>query len=203
MTNYTQEQLNEVMRGARIHHPWDAARLYEEVVLLVGQRVDVVLGDLVAAENGPLVVSETITPECILVSKRKQTATAITSLKIAQPYARMKNDCVSLAARFMDELTGTKKYTSRYRQITVREYLANLGGGAADFMLELGLAEVDASDLQPNDIILGGLPDVPAITSHMAIFLGGDKILHHRPYKLSSIDDLATADVQRVFRYAN
>jgi hypothetical protein len=115
----------------------------------------------------------------------------------------MKNDCISLSARFMDELTGTKKYTTRYRQITVREYLANLGGGAADYILELGLQEVDPATLQVNDIILGGLPDIPEITSHTAVYIGNDKILHHRPYKLSSIDDLATADIQRVFRHAN
>ena len=192
-----------VLREFRVHNPWNFARFYEESLKLLGQRVNVVLGDLVADENGPLVVSDTLLANSILVSRRKQTAVAITALKIAQPYTRMKNDCISLSARFMDELTGTKNYTTRYRQITVREYLANLGGGAADYILELGLQEVDPATLQVNDIILGGLPDIPEITSHTAIYLGNDKILHHRPYKLSSIDDLATADVQRVFRHAN
>lgn len=183
--------------------PWDAGRLYQECVPLIGQRVDVVAGDLVATANGPLLVSETITPESILVNKRTQSAMALTDLKIAQPYVRMKNDCVSLAARFMDQLTGTKIYTERYSRVTIREYLANLGGGAADYILSLGLVEVTNSPLEPNDIILGGLPGIPAITSHMAVYLGGNKILHHRPYKLSSIDALADADIQRIFRYAD
>lgn len=183
--------------------PWNAGRLYQECVPLIGQRVDVVAGDLVATADGPLLVSETITPESILVNKRTQSAMALTDLKIAQPYVRMKNDCVALAARFMDQLTGTKIYTTRYSQITIREYLANLGGGAADYILSLGLIEVTNSPLEPNDIILGGLPDIPAITSHMAVYLGDNKILHHRPYKLSSIDALADADIQRIFRYAD
>jgi hypothetical protein len=192
-----------VLREFKAYKPWNFARFYEESLALLGQRVNVVLGDLVADENGPLVVSDTLLANSILVSRRKQTAVAITPLRIAQPYTRMKNDCISLSARFMDELTGTKKYTTRYRQITVREYLANLGGGAADYILELGLQEVDPATLQVNDIILGGLPDIPEITSHTAVYIGNDKILHHRPYKLSSIDDLATADIQRVFRHAN
>ena len=192
-----------VLREFEEHNPWNFARLYQESLSLIGQRVNVVMGDLVVDENGPLIVSETVTQNCILVSKRKETAVAITPLKIAQPYIRMKNDCISLSARFMDELIGTKKFTTRYRQITVREYLANLGGGAADYILDLGFDEVDPSDLQVNDIILGGLPDIPEITSHTAVYLGDGKILHHRPHKLSSIDDLTTADIQRVFRYAN
>jgi hypothetical protein len=103
----------------------------------------------------------------------------------------------------MDELTGTKTYSTRYRQITIREWIANLGGGAADYILELGLQEVDPSTLQTNDILLGGLPEHPGLTSHTAVYLGDGKILHHRPRKLSSIDDLDTDYVQRVFRYAD
>jgi len=182
---------------------WDYGRLYEECLPLIGQRVDVVNGDLVVDEAGPLLVTDKVQSDCILVSRRKKTAVAITPLKIARPYKRIRNDCVALAARFMDELTGTKTYSTRYRQITIREWIANLGGGAADYILELGLQEVDPSTFQTNDILLGGLPEHPGLTSHTAVYLGDGKILHHRPRKLSSIDDLDTDYVQRVFRYAD
>ena len=65
------------------------------------------------------------------------------------------------------------------------------------WFLTHGFQEVET--MQKGDMLV--YDSVPNTISHIAIYLGDNKVLHHMPNKLSSVDILDNTKVKGIYRY--
>lgn len=164
----------------------------------IGEKYDIVNGELVSLDTGCLTVSYELKPYTIYLNKIQKTVTLVVPEKsyLARDYLLRKTDCVTLVNEWLDDKHGTK-FLEAYLKTKNREFYHYYSEGMRYAYLDYGFTEV-------TEAVIGDVLEYayqPGIVSHVGVYLGEEKILHHLPYKLSSIDILDRIKVTGIYRY--
>lgn len=173
---------------------------YEDYADKIGTRYTFSQGEIVEAADGEIEVSNTARLNTIFINKKDRKATLIVDPKIyiGREWRLFTSDCVSVAAEYLDDHIGTNLKRIRPR----REYDKYFKEGMCQWFKDHGFIEVMATDIQTNDVLVFDYGE--GIITHVCVYLGEGKILHHMSNKYSSIDPLDDpSSVLGVFRYAN
>lgn len=171
---------------------------FQDFVDKLDQKYDIVEGELVPLETGCLTVSYQLNPYTVYLNKIQKSISIVVPEKsyLARKYLLRKTDCVTLVNEWLDDKYGTK-YLEAYLKTKNREFYRYYNEGMRYAYLDYGFTEV-------TEAIVGDVLEYayqPGIVSHVGIYLGDEKILHHLPYKLSSIDNLDRTKVTGIYRH--
>lgn len=173
---------------------------YDEYKNKIGTRYTFVQGEIVEDADGEVVVSNTPKLNTIYLNNRDRTATLMVDPKlyVGRRWKLFTSDCVSVAAEYLDDHIGTSLKRVRPR----REYDKYFKEGMCQWFEDHGFKEVAIADMQPNDVLVFDYDE--GIITHVCVYLGDGKVLHHMSNKYSSIDPLGDVDsVLGVYRYAD
>jgi len=161
----------------------------------IGNRYNIVMGDLVQASDGTLVVSRTLGINTIYIVDSGETAYIVSTDYIGYEYKLRNTDCLTLVLywRFMN---GFKDQRSIYAGLTKKEFVIKHTEGVLNTFLTSGFTEHDS--LEYGDVIVYKYDGISE--AHVGIYLGDNKILHHLPGKLSSIDEIDASLIYRILR---
>lgn len=174
---------------------------YEEFVTKLGTRYDIVNGELTESPAGELVVTDDFAESnAIYLNCITKTFNLIIPKKnyIGRTYILRRSDCISLVAEWLSNNTSTD-FNKIYSKITNKAFMKYYKEGINYWFEENNFIEVTSPEV--GDCLIYAYK--PAVISHAGIFLENNKILHHIPYLLSSIDRVDMTKVIGVYRYAN
>jgi hypothetical protein len=168
----------------------------DDWVAHIGQKADIVNGEVVLAENGFLEVTENPKSFSVYVDRSSGTAVLIVPKEDwrGRKYRFRVQDCVVLTCLWMDDYCGSDTL-SHARQVTRAEYI-HLNENGYDHILEKAGYVLQDRAPEHGDLL------VYENHVHIGVCLDGDKILHHLPLKLSCIDPLDPSLILKVFRHA-
>jgi len=168
----------------------------------VGTRFDIVNGDLVESPSGLFIVSETYQNNTIYLNKQSKKATLIVEMSkyIGRPYKLRVSDCTSLWTQWLDANKGSSYYQI-YKAMPHREFMAWMKAGMCSYFESQPFTKVTSDNLVEGDCLVYSFNDM--IDSHVGIYINENKILHHLPRKMSSLDILDRSKILGAYRYAN
>lgn len=171
---------------------------YNDYFDKIGKRYNVVEGDLVEAENGMFLVTESFQSPAIYIDKVNLKVHLISpsTSYIGKTYSLRQADCVAICFSWHDKNKGTH-LLDIYKNTSNREFYKIYVEGMGNWFLANGFKQV--STPEPGDMLVYSYG--PTMLSHIAIYLGNDKILQHLPNKLSSVDLLDSNKVKGIYRY--
>jgi hypothetical protein len=172
---------------------------YENYFDKIGTRFNIVEGDLVEAEDGMFLVTESFQSPSIYVNKLERKVSLISpkSSYIGRSYGLRQADCVVICFNWHDDNKGTN-LTQLYKSIPNRDFYNYYMAGMGPWFLKHGFVEVQV--MQVGDMLVyENMPNT--VLSHIALYLGDNKVLQHIPNKLSSVDTLNPAKVKGIYRY--
>jgi len=177
----------------------------DELILAAdaGDRLDIVMGELVRKDNGFLLASKSLGQNVVYVDKIQRTYALITPKTEyrGRNYKLKQSDCVRLV---LEWLARERNITSKVDGTNLLEFYARLDNrlfvdaykrGAIAISKDFGFNEVEVSNINVGDVI--------GIHNHIGVVVSEGMMLHHLPQKLSSIDPINFASITQVFRYAN
>ena len=174
---------------------------YEELVTKLGTRYDIVNGILTESPAGELVVTDDFSESnAIYLNRITKTVSLIIPKKnyIGRTYILRRSDCISLVAEWLSNNTSTD-FNKVYSKITNKAFMKYYKEGISYWFEENNFTKVTSPEV--GDCLIYAYK--PEVISHAGVFLENNKILHHLPYLLSSIDNVDMAKVIGVYRYAN
>jgi hypothetical protein len=165
----------------------------------IGTRFNIVEGNLVEAENGMFPVTESFQSPSIYVNKLDKKVSLISPKNsyIGRTYGLRQADCVAICFSWHDDNKGTD-LMKIYKNTPNREFYNYYLEGMAPWFLTHGFQEVQTMEI--GDMLV--YENVPETISHIAIYLGNNKILQHMPNKLSGVDTLDSSKVRGIYRHA-
>lgn len=169
---------------------------FDDWVDHIGQRADIVNGELVLAEDGFLEITDKLKLYSLYLDRSARSAALLIPKEDwrGREYRFRVQDCVVLTCLWMDDYCGSDTL-SHARRVTRAEYIELNKNGYDHILEQAGYV------LQDRDPIHGDLL-VYENHVHIGVCIDGDKILHHMPDKLSCIDVLDPALILKVFRHA-
>jgi len=176
---------------------------YEDYINKIGLKYNIVEGKLVEdPDNGVFTVSTTLAYNTIYLNKFNKTAELVTHPNswIGRTYKFRKSDCVTLAADYYDSIHNTD-LSRWYKNFSHEKWFEYYKIGMSKWFTDHNFIEVPKENLKDYDFIVYSYND--RAYSHIAIYLGNDKILHHLPQSLSCYDNLDRTKILGVYRYGN
>jgi len=166
----------------------------------LGVKFDIVEGELVESETGQFTVSETFGDFVIYVNKLAKAVNIIAPQKayVGRHYRLRRTDCITLLAEWLDDHYGSD-FDNIYKKYPNRSFKKYYEQGMSLWYEENGFTKV-ATPERGDCIVYAYAPNV---TSHVGVYLGNNKILHHLPGKLSSIDTIYSDNILGIYRYGN
>jgi hypothetical protein len=166
----------------------------------IGKTFDVIEGELVESPSGLFTVSTVYSKNSIYLNTMTKSVVLIpeTGSYIGQPYKLRTSDCTTLWTRWLDAEFGTE-YADVYKNLSHRDFLAWLKGGMCLYFESQPFKRISDGNLQKGDCLVYSFNN--RIDSHVAIYLGNERILHHLPKKLSSEDTLDRSKIIGAYRY--
>lgn len=160
-----------------------------------GLKVDIKAGEFVVAEDGFLEIGSLPAPYTMVVDKMRGTFSAIIPPDDyrGRKYALKKNDCVTLVLEWLLRERGIPGLLEQYAKLNNRDFMMAYRQGQRSVIERFGFYEVEVPEAQPADTLLMG--------SHIMLYLGDGKMLHHLPSKLSCIDTVNWSVVTGVWRH--
>lgn len=169
-----------------------------------GTRFAIVNGDLVEDPSGALIVSNTLVPMSIYLNSSTKTASLVIPRNqyIGREYKLRANDCITLCAEWLDSNKQLdKSLVKYYANLSNAKVIDLLRTGLVDFLVEVGFHTVNTADATVGDLLLYNYKPEGVTYAHIGVYLGNEKILHHIPKKLSSIDTVDGTQILGVYRY--
>lgn len=164
----------------------------------LGAKFDIVEGELVESENGILTVSQTLSNFTIYLNKLDRTASIVVpkNAYIGRSYKLRRSDCITLFAEWLDDHYSSS-FGNIYKKVSNKEFYRYYNAGMELWFEDNSFTKVSA--LEVGDcIVYEYTPNVP---SHVGIYVGEDKFLHHMPNKLSCIDTIDYNKITGIYRY--
>lgn len=173
---------------------------YQYFANKLGAKFDIVNGELVESVNGLFIVSDKYTDYVIYLNKLTKTASIVAPQKsfLGRSYRLRHLDCITLFAEWLDDHYGST-WGNIYNKLSNREFYRYYKSGMSLWYEDNGFTQVEKP--KHGDCLVYAYK--PKVISHVGICLDGDKILHHLPYKLSSIDSIEPDKIIGVYRYGN
>lgn len=170
---------------------------YQYLSERLGHKFNLVNGDLVEVEDGQFTVTKEFKDYSIYLNPITKTWNIIVPVKsyLARKFALRKSDCLTLNFEWLDDHYGTN-YSAVYKNTSHRDFHRIFTEGLEGWYAANGFTKV--STPQTGDTLIYAWQ--PLFVSHVATYLGNNKILHHVPAKLSSIDDYDPQKVLAIYR---
>lgn len=174
---------------------------YSTYIDKIGYRFDIENGDLVESPSGLFTVSTTYAENTLYLNKLNKSAILIPAKEtyVGRLYKLRYSDCITLWAEWVDDHLNTN-YSLKYKQLGKREFVEWTKAGPGSLLQADNYFKVDVDNLLFGDTLVYSYDGVA--TNHIGIYLGDNKILHHVPNKLSSLDNLDTGRILGAYRYA-
>lgn len=161
----------------------------------LGEKVDIVEGELVLSPDGFLTVSASLNMNVLLVNKWEDCVTPVvpsTEFR-GRSFKYRSKDCAHLYAEWSDRKLGTSLLPV-VRSMSRRDYTERTPFHLEDWLLNNGFTKVDEPAY--GDLVL------LRYVNHVGAYLGDGKVLHHLKDKYSSIDTVELNELQGVYRHA-
>lgn len=170
----------------------------------IGSKYTVEWGELVEADDGEFVVSQTPGKNRIILSNFAKTASlaADPDLWIGRVWALKKSDCASLAAEYQDKQFNAD-YMATIKGYSLKKWGEYFHRGMVAWLEDFGMPKVALEDRQLHDVVVYDYDGDHNM--HVGTYLGDNKLLHHLPNKLSSIDVVDFTETDKflgVYRHA-
>lgn len=164
----------------------------------IGAKFDIVEGKLTESENGQFTVSETFGNFVIYLNKLNKTANIIVPQKayVGRSYRLRYTDCITLFAEWLDDHYGSG-FGNIYTKLSNKEFYRYYTAGMGLWYEDNGFTKVTSPETGDSIVY----EHAPNVISHVGIYVGDDKILHHMPKKLSCIDSLDYSKIIGIYRY--
>jgi hypothetical protein len=177
---------------------------YKKFLTKLGSRCNIVKGGFVDAPDGEFLITDKLVGTNIIYVNRSIADFSIMSDNkfIGLDYILTTQNCAILTAKYLDyaKQDGVN-YEKMMKSIPLRKLIFYFRNAVAPLLEELGFTSVPVEQIQVNDIIVWQYNTTA--TSHMGVYLGDNKLLHHIPQRISCIDniDLSSNKVLGVYRY--
>lgn len=173
---------------------------FQDFIDKIGSRYTITEGDLVESVTGEFVVSETFAINTIYLNRLNKTCNLITNKDsyIGRPYKLRVSDCINLVTSWLDNNLNTN-YNKVYDNTSRKDLLKYLNEGMDGWFEINGFTKVTTDSIKIHDCIIynwGG----HAVSSHIGVYVGDNKILHHIPNKLSCIDTIDNNKILGAYR---
>lgn len=164
----------------------------------VGTKFSIINGELVEDVSGNIVVSETLLDYSIYISNLEKRAFLVIpdTGYIGKTYKLRTTDCISICCKWHDNTFNTT-LQQVYKNTSHSDFKKYFKDG-------MNLWFETNNFIKTNTLSIGSFivyEYKPNITSHIAIYIDTNKILHHIPWKLSSIDALDNSKILGIYNY--
>jgi hypothetical protein len=184
--------------------PVEPLEQYHKFINTLGSRYNIVSGKFVLDDNGEfLVTNRLLGTGTIYLDTKLETYTVLSDNPfVGLPYILKSQNCAILTAKYLDY---AKKdgvgYEKLMKSIPMRRLIYYFRNAVNPLLESIGFVAVDVKDIQLYDIIVWQFNKTA--TSHMGVYLGDNKMIHHIPSMISCIDtiDLNSPKVLGVYRY--
>jgi hypothetical protein len=170
----------------------------------VGKRYDLVEGYFEEAEDGQFLVTRNLTgTDIIFVTDQTYTILAENKF-VGIKYALPLQHCGVLVLDYLDHVKADDdpvSYRGLMTSLPASRIIQCFKESVAPLLEQQGFVSHPREELQVNDIVIWAI--TPGWTSHMGIYLGDNKIIHHIANRYSSIDtiDITSDKLIGVYRY--
>jgi hypothetical protein len=199
-TNAFEQEVSPTDDFPKIDRPVEYAKFLNNI----GKRYNIIQGGFVEAEDGEFLVTDKLVGNNIIYVNRSISNYVIMSDNkfVGLDYILTTQNCAILTAKYLDyaKQDGVN-YEKMMKSIPLRKLIFYFRNAVNPLLEELGFSAVPIEDLQVNDIIVWQYNTTA--TSHMGVYLGDNKLIHHIPQRMSCIDtiDLTSNKVLGVYRY--
>lgn len=169
----------------------------------IGEKANIVEGNLVVDPQGFLTVSYSIAPYNLLIENNVATPLCPKTDFRGRAYRFMRSDCVTLVAEWYDTAIGTD-FLTRLKTLFGRTYQQLNFSGYTEILESFGFVEQTTRNSETNFLIYQPQDLVfYEYTNHIGVCLDTTAILHHPNGKFSCIDQIIPEKVLKVYRYGN
>lgn len=176
-------------------------RLYQNM----GKRYDIVLGGFIENANGTFLATDKLVGTNIIYLNKSISDFVIISDNpfVGLEYKLATQNCANLVVDFLEIALPDVGFAQIMDSIPFKTRLKYFTSDIDPLLRELGFIKINVADIQQYDMLVWQYNDTA--TSHLAAYLGNNKILHHIPNRLSCIDeiDLTSNKLLGVYRYGN
>jgi uncharacterized protein YycO len=174
---------------------------YEYFANKIGTKFALVRGELVEDPKGQFDVSFNFAQYSIYLNKLTRTWNLIAPEKsyIGRSYTLKKSDCISLCAEWLDDHKNTKFFNG-YSNMTNRDFLMYYKSGMRLWYEDHGFTEVNIPIIGDCLVYTDSVNETMPL-NHVGVYVAQDKILHHLPYRYSSIDKIDYSKIIGCYRY--
>lgn len=175
--------------------------LYTDFCNKIGCKYSIINGNLVETEDGLLTVSHAFADYTIYLNKLNKTVDIVTPYNsfIGRKYKFRYMDCITLVTDWLVYNGYSTNLVDFYKNLSHREFYKYYTAGLKLWFVDYNYIEVESLDsANIGDILIYSYDSI--INVHLGILLENNKILHHLPGKLSSIDDIDTSKILGIYR---
>jgi hypothetical protein len=170
----------------------------------IGGRYNIQQGRFVEAEDGEFLVTDKLIGKGIIyLDKNRNTWSVLADNPfVGKEYILQTQNCAILTAKYLDYAKDDGvNYEKMMKSIPLKKLIYYFRNAVNPLLEELGFQSIPVSEIQVHDIIVWQFNDFA--TSHMGVYLGDNKLIHHIPSMISCIDtiDLNSSKVLGVYRY--
>jgi len=169
----------------------------------VGKRFSLVRGLLVEDEFGLFTVSYEFNQYSIYLNKQQKTWAPIAPQKsyLARAYVLKRSDCITLFTEWLDDHLHTS-FGNIYNTISNKQFLKYYKSGMRLWYEDNNFCEV-SKPARGDCLVYADAVTEVVPNNHVGVCVAEDKILHHLPGRLSSIDTIDYNKILGCYRYVN
>lgn len=164
----------------------------------IGTRYTITNGDLTESPEGEFTCSRSFAKGSIYVTDVNVSIIPINYLGYA--YKLRQTDCVSLVTSWLKDNLGFD-FMEYYKKLDEKKFLYYYKNGMVLYFQdhpEQFKQVHNLGDMDVGDVVVYAYDGKKV--SHIGVYLGNNKILHHMPKKLSNIDEIDITKVLGVFK---
>lgn len=195
-----EDQVSPVVDFPPINHGEEYIKFAENI----GVRYNIQQGRFVEADDGEFLVTDKLIGKgTIYLDKNRKTWSVLADNPfVGKEYFLQTQNCAILTAKYLDYAKDDGvNYEKMMKSIPLKKLIYYFRNAVNPLLEELGFVSIPVSEIQVNDIVVWQFNDLS--TSHMGVYLGDNKLIHHIPSMISCIDtiDLNSSKVLGVYRY--
>lgn len=184
--------------------PVEPIEQYQEFLGNIGSRYNITGGKFIKSDDGEFLVTDKLLGKgTIFIDKSNSTYSVLSDNPfIGLPYRLKDQNCAIMTAKYLDYATNDGVgYEKLMKAIPMRRLIYYFRNAVNPLLEDIGFVRVPVENIQVNDIIVWQFNKTA--TSHMGVYLGDNKMIHHIPAMISCIDevDLNSPKVLGVYRY--
>lgn len=174
---------------------------YEFFANKINQKFSIVNGLLVEDHSGIFTVSYDFAQYAVYLNRQTKTWNIIAPHKsyLARAYVLKRSDCITLFCEWLDDHLHTT-FGNIYNTISNREFLKYYKSGMRLWYEDNGFKEV-SNPIIGDCLVYADSSNEVIPNNHVGVCVADNKILHHLPGRLSSIDTIDYTKIIGCYRH--